>query len=236
MCSPGAVPHGGEVDGLAFWPAEAQARKEQPRRVVPAGRDRRRLRRLGRVLRQRALEQLRGQRRGIKCQPGHGGGEEPQGRVVAPNCRRSCPRLLWPVASNSPPMPRPRKPLELLELTGTYRPDRHGQRRDAPKSERPIGDPPGHLTPDEAAAAGVLPRHPGRGADLGRSVGAGDARAPHRQGPAPRGAASGRARPPAGPVGEMGATPASRSKVLPAGPAEAPAVGNPWDVLPPGRV
>ncbi len=35
-------------------------------------------------------------------------------------------------------------------------------------------------------------------------------------------------------LGELGATPASRSRVLPAGPgAEAPAGGNPWDVAAP---
>jgi hypothetical protein len=49
-------------------------------------------------------------------------------------------------------MPRPRKPLELLELTGGYRADRHGPRLAAPKSGSPIGDPPAHLAPDEAAA------------------------------------------------------------------------------------
>ena len=48
-------------------------------------------------------------------------------------------------------MPRPRKPLEMLELTGHYRSDRHSQRRHAPKSDRPIGDPPACLAPDEAA-------------------------------------------------------------------------------------
>ena len=49
-------------------------------------------------------------------------------------------------------MARPREPTELLILTGGYRPDRHARRRSAPKSERPIGEPPGHLAPDEAAA------------------------------------------------------------------------------------
>ncbi len=49
-------------------------------------------------------------------------------------------------------MPRPRKPLELLEVSSAYRADRHGQRRIAPKSERPIGEPPSHLAADEATA------------------------------------------------------------------------------------
>jgi hypothetical protein len=35
-------------------------------------------------------------------------------------------------------------------------------------------------------------------------------------------------------LGEFGASPASRSRVVPAGPAE-PAGGNPWDVAPPAR-
>ncbi len=48
-------------------------------------------------------------------------------------------------------MARPRKPTELLVLTGGYRPDRHGQRRHAPKSDRGIGEPPACLAPDEAA-------------------------------------------------------------------------------------
>jgi hypothetical protein len=48
-------------------------------------------------------------------------------------------------------VPRPRKPLEMLELTGHYRSDRHSQRRHAPKSDRPIGDPPACLAPDGAA-------------------------------------------------------------------------------------
>ncbi len=36
-------------------------------------------------------------------------------------------------------------------------------------------------------------------------------------------------------LAELGATPASRGRVLPAGPAEASPAGNPWDVAPPGR-
>jgi len=49
-------------------------------------------------------------------------------------------------------MPRPRTPVELLQLNGGYRADRHGPRQAAPKSELAIGEPPGHLAPDEAAA------------------------------------------------------------------------------------
>jgi hypothetical protein len=38
-----------------------------------------------------------------------------------------------------------------LELAATFRADRHARPRAAPKSDRPIGEPPGHLAPDEAA-------------------------------------------------------------------------------------
>lgn len=48
-------------------------------------------------------------------------------------------------------MPMPRKPVELHELSGTFRRDRHGQRRHAPKSPHPISDPLACLGPDEAA-------------------------------------------------------------------------------------
>jgi hypothetical protein len=47
---------------------------------------------------------------------------------------------------------RPTKPTELLQAADTFRPDRHAQRQVAPKSELPIGDPPDHLAPADAAA------------------------------------------------------------------------------------
>jgi hypothetical protein len=49
-------------------------------------------------------------------------------------------------------MPRPRKPAEVLELSGAFamHPDR--RRAGGPKAKGPIGDPPGHLAPEEAAA------------------------------------------------------------------------------------
>jgi hypothetical protein len=62
-------------------------------------------------------------------------------------------------------MPTPRKPVEVLELSGGYRADRHARRRAAPKSPHPIGEPPPSLQADEAdcwrefcrdAPAGVL--------------------------------------------------------------------------------
>jgi hypothetical protein len=49
-------------------------------------------------------------------------------------------------------MPRPRTPVELLQLNGGFRADRHGRRQAAPKSTLPIGEPPAHLADDEAAA------------------------------------------------------------------------------------
>ncbi len=132
-------------------------------------------------------------------------------------------------------MPAYRKPTELLALSGAFEKNPQRRRPVGPKSPHPIGEPPACLAPDGAATwrefvanapAGVLTsgdrlaleclaclvakgRRPGglSGAELGQLRGF---------------------------LSELGATPASRSKVLPAGPAEAPA-GNPWDVAPPGR-
>ncbi len=133
-------------------------------------------------------------------------------------------------------MARPAKPLELLELSGAYRPDRHARRRAAPKSPHPIGDPPAHLAPDEAAAwrefcrdapAGVLTSADRVALEmLARLIAKG------RRPEGLTGAELGHLR---ALLGEMGATPASRSRVLPARGAEAPAPGNPWDVAPPAR-
>ncbi len=47
---------------------------------------------------------------------------------------------------------RRHKPVEVLELTGAFRPDRHAARKAAPKSAEPVGDPPAHLPPEVAAA------------------------------------------------------------------------------------
>jgi len=49
-------------------------------------------------------------------------------------------------------MPRPRKPVELLTVSGTFRADRHAGRQAAPKAAHPIGTPPFTLAPAEAAA------------------------------------------------------------------------------------
>ena len=48
-------------------------------------------------------------------------------------------------------MPRPPKPLKLLELSGAYRADRHAPRRHVPKSEHPIGEPHPSMAEDELA-------------------------------------------------------------------------------------
>jgi hypothetical protein len=132
-------------------------------------------------------------------------------------------------------MARPRKPLELLELTGTFRPDRHARRRAAPKSDRGIGAPPPCLAPDEAACwrefvadapTGVLTSADRTALEaLARLIAKG------RRPEGLSGAELGHLR---GFLSEMGASPASRGRVLPSAPAEAPA-GNPWDVAPPGR-
>jgi hypothetical protein len=47
---------------------------------------------------------------------------------------------------------RPPKPVELHHASGTFRPHRHAGRRAAPESNHPIGTPPPHLAPAEAAA------------------------------------------------------------------------------------
>ncbi len=41
-------------------------------------------------------------------------------------------------------MPAPRKPLQLLKVSGGYRPSRHAGRNDPDSG--PLGDAPGHLT------------------------------------------------------------------------------------------
>ena len=126
-------------------------------------------------------------------------------------------------------MPRPPKPVEMLDLSGTFRPDRHARLRGAPKSARGIGDPPACLAPDEAgcwaefvgnAPEGVLTSGDRIALEAlarlhakSRREGLTDAELGHLRGF----------------LSELGATPASRSRVLPAESAEAFAV-NPWDV------
>ncbi len=132
-------------------------------------------------------------------------------------------------------MPTPRKPVELLELSGAFRPDRHGQRRGAPKSDRGIGDPPPSMAEDEAgcwrefvsnAPAGVLTSGDRWALEAVARLYAKS----RREGLT--GAELGHLR---GFLSELGASPASRGRVLPAGPAEASPAANPWDVAPPSR-
>ncbi len=133
-------------------------------------------------------------------------------------------------------MPMPRKPDEMLDITATFRRDRHARLRGVPKSDRGIGDPPACLAPDEAAAwrefVSNAPAEVLTGGDrlalecLARLV------AKSRRPGGLSGAELGQLR---GFLSELGATPASRGRVLPAGPAAEPAGGNPWDVPAPGR-
>ncbi len=126
-------------------------------------------------------------------------------------------------------MPTPRKPTELHELAGTFRADRHGQRRAAPKSDRPIGEPPPSLQADEAACwrefvsdapAGVLTSGDRWALEALARLHAKS----RREGLT--GAELGHLR---GFLTELGAAPASRGRVQAVGAAE-PAAGNPWDV------
>jgi hypothetical protein len=131
-------------------------------------------------------------------------------------------------------MPRSRTPVELLQLNGGYRADRHGPRQAAPKSELAVGEPPGHLAPDEAAAWREFVRDAVPGLLTGSDRMALEALArllakSRRQGltNAELGCMLGFLR-------ELGATPASRGRVRPVGAAEAPPA-SPWDVLPPAK-
>jgi hypothetical protein len=129
-------------------------------------------------------------------------------------------------------MPAYRKPTELLELSGAFAKNPQRRRPVGPKSDRGIGDPPPHLVPDEAAAwvefVGNMPANVLTSADrwalelVARLVAKS-----RREGLT--GAELGHLR---ALLNECGATPASRSRVLPAGAAEAPPAGNPWDVAP----
>ena len=138
--------------------------------------------------------------------------------------------------SGAPIMPAYRKPTELLELSGAFEKNPQRRRPIGPKSERPVGDPPPHLAPDEAAAWREFCRDAPAGV-----LTSGDRWALEAtvrliaKGRRPEGLLAAELGHLRALLGEMGATPASRSRVLPAGAAEAPAAGNPWDVLPPGR-
>ena len=132
-------------------------------------------------------------------------------------------------------MPAYRKPTELLALSGAFEKNPQRRRPVGPKSPHPIGDPPACLAPDEAAAwrefcrdapAGVLTSADRLALEcLARLIAKS-----RREGLTA--AELGHLR---GFLSELGASPASRGRVLPAGPTAEPAGGNPWDVTPPGR-
>jgi phage terminase small subunit len=127
-------------------------------------------------------------------------------------------------------MPRPRKPDEILEISGAFI-DQPGRRRPpAPRSSRPLGDPPPELAPDAArcwheiageAAPGVLTSADRLVVELAATI-----QARSRRGEAPPAELALLLRA----LGEMGLTPASRSKVAPATP-EKPAEAPPWAFL-----
>jgi hypothetical protein len=126
-------------------------------------------------------------------------------------------------------MPAHRKPTELLELSGAF--DEHPNRRRpvGPKSERGIGDPPPSLAPDEAACwhefianapAGVLTSGDRTTLEALARLWA-KSRREWLIGSEWSNLRS--------LLGELGATPASRSKIAAATPEERPPA-NPWDV------
>jgi len=129
-------------------------------------------------------------------------------------------------------MPRPRKPVEVLQATGAYRPHRHALRAAAPKSELPIGEPPPSLAPAEAAAWREFVANCPEGV-----LTAGDRwvleaacrlmTKSRAEGLLPVETGHLRAL-----LAELGASPASRGRVQGARPAAAPAA-SPWDL--PGR-
>jgi phage terminase small subunit len=127
-------------------------------------------------------------------------------------------------------MPRPRKPTEVLELSGTFV-DQPGRRRPpAPRSPALIGDPPAWMDPEAAgcwqevvseAAPGVL-----TAADRGVVEILAHLRAKTRRCEASTAETGLMLR---GLI-ECGLTPASRSKVAPAG-ADKPEDATPWGFL-----
>jgi len=124
---------------------------------------------------------------------------------------------------------RPRKPTELLELSGAFDHDPNRRRPLGPKSDRAIGGPPEHLSPSEAQAwREVVADHPPgvlTSADrpVLEALSTLIAKMRHE---GLTGSEWGHLR---GFLVEIGATPASRSKIAGA-PADAEAPSNPWDV------
>ena len=133
-------------------------------------------------------------------------------------------------------MARPRKPTEILELSGGF--DRHPERRRSigPKSAQAIGDPPDDFEPDEAACwHEFLANHPPgvlTGADRWTLEHACRLHAKSRR---LRGLAAAELGQLRTLLTELGATPASRSKIS-APPSDATEAVNPWDVPAPPAI
>lgn len=129
-------------------------------------------------------------------------------------------------------MARPRKPTEILELSGAFVQNPQRRRPIGPKSGRGIGDPPENLQGDEAecwqefvsnAPAGLLTSNDRWALEHACCLQAKS----RREGLSPP--EHGHLR---GYLTELGATPASRSKVQ-APPPQDERPANPWDVAAP---
>ena len=126
-------------------------------------------------------------------------------------------------------MARSRKPTEVLELTGAFLDNPARRRLPGPKSPYPIGEPPEHLAADESATwlefcthapAGVLTAGDRWVLEMAARLMAKS----RREGLLAAELGHLRAC-----LTELGASPASRSRVQAVGPAAAPAA-SPWDV------
>jgi hypothetical protein len=136
-------------------------------------------------------------------------------------------------------MPAYRKPTELLALSGAFeknpqrrRENRQRRRPIGPKSDKPIGDPPAHLAPDEAAAWREYLRDAPAGVLTGYDRWALEAVCRLVAKARREGLTGGELGILRGFLAELGASPAARGRVRVVGAAE-PVATNPWDVLPP---
>ncbi len=132
-------------------------------------------------------------------------------------------------------MPAYRKPTELLTLSGAFEKNPQRRRPVGPKSDRPIGEPPACLAPDEAGCWAEFVSNAPAGVLTSGDRWALEAVARLMAKPAGGGgltsAETGHLR---GFLSELGASPASRGQVQAPGPAE-PVPANPWDVPAPAR-
>jgi hypothetical protein len=126
-------------------------------------------------------------------------------------------------------MPAPRKPTELLELSGAFIANPQRRRPIGPKSTRAIGEPPDIMSADEQACwhefianapAGVLTSGDRMCLELVARLVAKN----RREGLTGAELSNLRAL-----LSELGATPAARSKIL-ASPDSDKTAANPWDV------